>query len=531
MKRWTKILLAFVSLAVVVVVSFPLFVNGNTFRPAIEKRLTSTLGRVVKIDDVRVSLFSGGLVATNLSIADDSDFSTAPFLTAKEVRIGVALRPLIFARQVNLLSLRVESPQINLIRAVNGAWNVSSIGRRATSKDAGTGVSKASEAELSNLSVDRIVIEDGRAFVSSAAHVEPLLYEHVNFTAYAFSLTSQFPFDLNAELPARGTLTVSGHVGPVDRDDATNSPAEAEISATNVDPITLGLFDRNSGLSFLADIDVRAASNGQTLTTSGTVHIQNLKLRKDAAALKPVDFIYSGTHRLKENSGQIEEATATIGHAVIHGTGTYQLPLLNLKLAGQRLPIDEIQPVMTAAAIRLPDGAVLKGGTLSMNLSITGHAKSLVITGPLELDNSRLVGFDISSHIHGIAALSGLKTGDTTDFDRLYVNVRVANAGVVADDIDAVIPEMGELTGSGTVSPADQLDFNLVVKVASASGIGKIGVILLTKLNGSDGSQGNASGVPMRITGTPDDPYITADIGGIVHKKIKSVASIFSKKQ
>jgi len=349
--------------------------------------------------------------------------------------------------------------------------------------------------------------------------------------AHAFSLTSQFPFDLSAALPHRGALSISGHVGPIDRDDATNSPADAQISAKDVDPVTLGLFDRNDGLSLLANIDMHTASDGQTLTTSGTVHIRNLKLRKESAALKALDFTYSGTHRLKENSGQIEEATATIGRAVIHVTGKYQLPLLNLKLAGQRLPIDEIQPVMTAAAVRLPNDSVLQGGTLSMNLSITCHAKSLVITGPLELDNSRLVGFDVSSHIHGIAALSGLKTGDTTDFDKLHVNVRVANAGVVADDIDAVIPDVGELTGSGTVSPADQLDFNLVVKVASAKGIGKIGVGLITKLNGSDGSQGNASGVPLRITGTPDDPSITADIGGIVHKKIKSVASIFTKKQ
>ena len=206
-------------------------------------------------------------------------------------------------------------------------------------------------------------------------------------------------------------------------------------------------------------------------------------------------------------------------------------PLLNLKLAGQNLPIDELQPLMTAAAIRLPNGSVLKGGTLSMNLAITGPAKSLVITGPIALDNTRLVGFDIGSKIHGIAALSGLKTGDTTDFEKLRVNVRITNDGVVADKIDAVIPAMGELTGSGTVSPADQLDFDLIVKVASAKGIGKIGVGLLTKLNGSGGTPGNASGVPMRVTGTPDDPYITADVGGIVQKKIKSIASIFGKKK
>ena len=104
------------------------------------------------------------------------------------------------------------------------------------------------------------------------------------------------------------------------------------------------------------------------------------------------------------------------------------------------------------------------------------------------------------------------------------LNVRMTNAGVVAENIDAVIGGMGELTGSGTVSPADQLDFNLILKGASAKGIGKVGVGLLSTLNGSAGGK---SGVPIRITGTPDDPSITADVGGIFGRTTKS---IFGKK-
>jgi AsmA protein len=459
--------------------------------------------------------------------------STAPFLTAKKVRIGVSLRPLIFSHQVNLRGFQIESPQIVVIRAANGRWNFSSIGRRVTSMHAGTGFSKGAEEEISNLSVRRIVIEDGRAVVTLPVQGHPLVYEHVNLTAHDFSLASQFPFDLNASLPAGGTISVSGKVGPVNRDDLAISPADVQVSVQGLDPVAVGVLDRSAQLSLLADINTHVVYDGQTVATRGTVHIEFLKLRKGAPALKPLDFTYTGTHRMKENSGEIEHATVKIGHAVIHVTGTYQLvdPLVHLKVAGQSLPIDDLQPLMTAAAIHLPNGSVLEGGTLSMNLAVVGPAKSPVITGPIEVENTQLVGFDVASHIHGIAALSGLKAGDTTDFERLHVSVRVADDGVIADDIDAVIPDMGELTGSGTVSPADQLDFNLVVKVASAKGIGKIGVGLLTKLNGSNGNPGNVSGVPMRVTGTPDDPYITAAIGDIVHKRVKSIASFFSKKQ
>ena len=204
MKPWTKILMAFVGLVVVAVVSIPLFVNANTFRPAIEKQLTTALGRSVKLGDLSLSLFSGSLVAKDLSVADDPGFSAAPFLTAKELRIGVSLRLLIFSRQVNLRSFQIESPQITVIRAANGTWNFSSIGRLAASANAASGISKGSAPELPDLSVGRIVIEDGRAVIASVpAHDQPSVYEHVNLTARDFSFASQFPFELNANSARR----------------------------------------------------------------------------------------------------------------------------------------------------------------------------------------------------------------------------------------------------------------------------------------------------------------------------------------
>ncbi len=544
-KRWTKILLVAAGLVVMGIAAIHHFVDANTFRPVIEKQLTATLGRDVKLGELRLSVWSGSLVAQELSVAEDPAFGTAPFLTAKELRIGVSLRPLIFAHEVNLRSFQIESPQINVIRALDGTWNFSSFGRGAAGGATAVGrepvsvvaSSKRATRELPDLSVGRIVIEDGRVVVASMpVHGEPIVYERVNLSASDFSFGKRFPFELRADLPAGGTLSATGHAGPINRDDAAASPADAQITVKALDPVAARFLEPDAGIAFLADIDVHAASDGQTLTTSGTAHFESLRLRKDAiAASKPIDAGYSGTHRLKENSGQIQDATVQIGDSAIHVTGTYQLvrpdfedPQLDLKLSGQRVPINDLQPLMSAAAVRLPNGSVLKGGTLSLNLAITGKARSLVITGPIALENTRLVGFDVRSKIHGIAAMSGVKTGDTTDLQKLLVQVRITNAGVVADKIEAVIPAMGELTGSGTVSPANELDFNLIVKATSANGVGKLGVGLLTTLNG--GSSGK-SGVPMRVTGTADDPNITADVDGIFQKKAKSIASIFGKKK
>jgi AsmA protein len=561
MKRWTKILLAIAVLVVAAAAAIPLFVHANTFRPAIERQLTRTLGRSVKLGDLRLSVFSRSLVAKELSVADDPSFSAEPFLTAKEARIGVSLRRLIFSHEVELREFEIESPQITVIRDSSGAWNFSSIGRRAavgapaSSSAAEGGASRTSDglaAPLPDFHVDRIAVVDGRVVFSTApAQVQATVYDHVNITARDFAFALQFPFDLSADLPAGGAIRVSGRLGPINGTDAAATPVEAQITVKSFDPVRAGFIDPEDGVSFLADGDVHSAFDGQTFTTKGTVHIANLKLRKDAAAApKPLDLAYSGAHRITENSGQIDDGMIKVGDAEIHVSGTYramtpsapsapstkgasgaaalEVPLLNLKLSGQNLPIDELQSLLTAAAVRLPSGSKLKGGMLSLNLAITGPPKSLIITGPIAIDNARLVGFDFSSKIHGIATLSGVKTGDTTDIEKLRANVRVTNGGIVADGIYAVIPALGELNGKGTVSAADQLDFNLVAKVTSASGIGKVGAGLFSALNGGSGTN---SGVPLHITGTPDEPYITANVGGVLKKTTRPITSIFSKKK
>jgi len=566
-KRWTKILLAIAVLVVAAAAAIPLFVHANTFRPVIEKRLTRTLGRGVKLGDLRLSVFSRSLVAKDLSVADDPNFSAAPFLTAKELRIGVSLRPLIFSHEVVLRDLEIETPQITVIHDSSGAWNFSSIGHRAAigapasggvAGRAAPGTSEGFAASFPDLLVDRIAVEDARVvFATVPGQAQAAVYDHVNIAARDFAFALQFPFEFNANLPAGGTINVSGHLGPINGADAAATPVEAQITVKSFDPVGAGFLDPEDGLSFLADLDVHTAFDGQTFTTKGTVHIENLKLRKDAAAApKPLDMAYSGTHRMKENSGQIDDATIKVGDAEIHisrtyrpvvpgapgasgtpsakrataasGTANLEGPLLNLKLSGQNLPIDELQSLMTAAAVRLPNGSMLKGGMLSLNLAVTGPPKSLLITGPIAIDNTRLVGFDVSSKMHGIASMSGVKSSDTTDIERLRANVRVTNGGIVADNIFAVIPSLGELNGSGTISAANQLDFNLTAKVQSVSGVGKVGVSLLSALNGGSGKK---SGVPLHITGTPEEPYITADVGGVFKKTTRPITSIFGKKK
>lgn len=326
-------------------------------------------------------------------------------------------------------------------------------------------------------------------------------------------------------------MAVVGTAGPVNQQDAARTAMEARITVQHLDPVVAGFIDPEVGVSMLADIDAHAASDGITVTSNGTIHAQRLKILKGGSpAPQPVDLTFGVAHSLKSNRGVLRDLALKTGEVAGHLSGTYDVagidPSVNLKLVGGRLEIDGLQALLPTAGVKLPNGSVLKGGTLTTALTITGSVKDSVIVGPVELDNTRLVGFDLGSRVSGMAALGGVKTGDATSIQTLRMNVRVTRAGVRTDDVYALLPALGELTGSGTVSPAGALDFRLIAKLNTTQGIGRAGVGLLTALNGMLGGAVSAAaknGVPMRITGTTNDPVITADMKGLLEQNGSSV--------
>ena len=129
--KWLRIIGIVLAVVILAAIALPFFINANQFRPILEERLTAALGREVKIGDLKLSLFSGGASASDVTIADDPAFSKEPFLRAKDFAVGVELWPLIFSHQLNVTSLTIDQPEIALIQSAAGDWNFSSLGGKA----------------------------------------------------------------------------------------------------------------------------------------------------------------------------------------------------------------------------------------------------------------------------------------------------------------------------------------------------------------------------------------------------------------
>jgi AsmA protein len=519
MKKPVKIgLAAAIALPILAAVAIRLLVDANTFRPMIESRLSAALSRKVTVGALSLSVTTGSLVANDLAIAEDPKFGHTPFFTAERLRIGVQMRPLIFKRQLIVQSFEVDAPQIHLIRAEDGTWNFSTLSHGAGSQNT------TQAAALPDLPVGLITINDGNAKIETLpSQKNPQVYDHLDVQLENFSLAKAFAFTVSASLPGDGTVGVSGTAGPINPQDAAATTFDAQLTIKHLDPVAAGYVDPAAGISMIAGLDAHIVSDGMNVSSDGKVHAEHLILLKGgSAAPHPIDVNYQVDHSLGSNSGQVSDLAVQTGAVAIHIKGTYQLaanvPVFDLKLLAQSVPIDGLQVLMPAIGVRLPNGAVLKGGTLSANFAIKGSAKDNVIAGSYEIKNTELVGYDLGSKIVGIAALGGIKTGDTTAIDISRADMRITKSGSETTNIYSVLPALGESTGSGTVSASGALDFHLISKVTSAKGLNKVGVDVLTKLNSTSAAAkpSTATGIPINITGTAENPVITADVSGLV---------------
>src|SRR6516162_3383885 len=123
-----RIVLLVGAVFIVLILVLPFLIPVNQFRPTIEEKASAALGRKVQIGDLSLSLLRGSLSAENLSIGDDPKFSSSPFLTAKSLKVGVELMPLIFSKMLKITGVTIEEPQVTLLQNPAGEWNYSTIG-------------------------------------------------------------------------------------------------------------------------------------------------------------------------------------------------------------------------------------------------------------------------------------------------------------------------------------------------------------------------------------------------------------------
>ncbi|HEY6938795.1 MAG TPA: AsmA family protein [Terriglobales bacterium] len=536
MKKVLVVIGVIIVVLVVIVVAVPFFIDANQFRPRIETQLTDALGRQVKIGNLSLKLWRGQLGADNISIADDPAFSHNPFVQAKALDISVEIMPLIFNRAVHVQSLTLEQPQVALIRSANGTWNFSSIGQNkgkqpaqkqgaeahsASKKPESSGASSSggSSGAAPEIQIQKLEIANGRILLGSVGR-RPNTYDAVNLTASNVSYDSRFPFSLSANMPGGGKMDVKGQAGPVDRSDASRTPFSAQANITRLDLAASGLVDPGAGIAGVADFKGTVQSDGNHAQAKGAVTASKLCLVKGChPASQPITVDYASDYDLARQTGTVENTRIVTGKSAVNLAGNYDLhgasPVLHMKVNAPSIPVQDVQALLPAMGVILPEGASLQSGNGDAHLSADGPVSNLVTTGNVALNNARLAGFSLGSKMAALSVLSGInKAASDTVIQTLSSGVRIAPAGINADNLKLMVAGIGTLTGAGTIASNSAINFKMLLQGGAGSGVGDV----LSRVG--VGKSAAARGIPFMIQGTTSRPIIVPDVKGMLAGKI-----------
>lgn len=187
-----------------------------------------------------------------------------------------------------------------------------------------------------------------------------------------------------------------------------------------------------------------------------------------------------------------------------NGDGS-QVPFLGQAKA-ETVPAQDIENLLAVLGYALPAGSNLKGGTIKADLALQGPLDRFVARGPVELSGVTLAGFSLASKLAGALGQPASQTGNDTLIKVAEGGVQYGPQGIRADNLNVVIASIGSVTGAGTVSASNALDFRLVAKLEGASPIAKLTQLSLFNKGG---------GIPFRVEGNASNPQVAADIPGL----------------
>ena len=524
--RPLRIISAIVGVLVLLLAVAPFLIRVDQFRPSIEESTSNALGRKVDIGNLKLSLTRHSLTADTLTVADDPTFSSAPFFKAKSLSVDVELLPLILSRSLKVTAITIDSPEVTLIRNPAGRWNYSSLGSSFT----GGGTTALKKLEWKN----------GEATVGLTSSPKRSIYDHIDLAASEVSLTSTFPVIAAGDLDGGGRFTLAGNVGPLNQEDASLTPLDGKVTVDGLNLAARGFLNPSIGLGGLLDLDATIASRNDERDIKGTARISKaLLVAGGSPSARPVAVDFNTKYNRLKNSGVLGPSTLRIGNATARLNGTYDASQgeysdVKIKVAGERMPLADLQSFLPGIGIHFPRGTNLAGGTLNADLIVSGPTNNLVTAGNVGMYGAKLAGFNLGAQVKAISGFGVLETGNDLNIERVTTNLRVSQNGLRFDQFYAIVPAVGFLAGAGTIDARNNLDFNMVATVTArlhggmGAVVGTAGVIgdVLGAFTGGGMSSGRSSSgsqrIPFRVQGTTSDPRFIADTSGMVIPALKS---------
>ena len=396
-----KLRIAILTILGVIIVALAVFAatfDLNRYRGLIQSQLEGHLGRRVALGDMHLGLFPLRFQVNNLRIADDPRFNPAkPFIEASQLDVAVQLLPLLH-KSVDIDSLRLQRPSVELIKSAQGVWNFSTLGALAPAE-----TSKSASAANQQFYLGSLVVKDGQVAITDLENRKPrTVYDHINMTLTDFSPGKPFSLDTSVHFPGKGAqeIRLQGKGGPIPAGDPAVTPFRGNLDLKEVGISQFQKFLQTPALSNTDGVlsgHNSIASESGTVSTSGQMNVQNPRLHGIDVGY-PITTDYDISDNLDTDVLKVNRTTLNLGRTPLHINGTVDYKptstQLDLNLKVSDVSIVEVARMLAAAGVAFTPGTTVNG-EISVDIQVHGPADKPALSGTLNGRNIEASGKDI----------------------------------------------------------------------------------------------------------------------------------------
>lgn len=359
----------------------PLFIDANSFRPALERMARERLGRDVTMGELSVSFLPPSVTVNDVAVAGSGDDS---WLAAKAVRVRAGWAGLL-SGDIEVKGIALDEPRIKLLRAPDGRLNVLElVGERK------------GDAKARKVSVDEVAVRGGRvevvdAFVRPGDVVRLTL---TGVTGHVGGIGSGGPLDvdISAEIEGAGRAGYRGSFGP-------GNVLEGHVSTKALDLAVIAPYMANrlkmASLEGLVTSELDLWRTGPGIKATGRVEVERFRLPErssvaGASASADLDLTTDGAGRVDVRRFDLRSGSTQISaRGGITASPTEQV--MSLEIDAPKLSFRDLAALAAAAGTTLPLTSLDGEG-----LSAKGKARIVREGTPLALSSVALDGVTVT---------------------------------------------------------------------------------------------------------------------------------------
>ena len=334
----------------------------------------------------------------NLAVSDDPQFSKdVAFVKAQALEVSVKLMRLLH-KDVQIESINLQRPVVNLIKNGAGTWNFASLGQTQKAQPA--------SGDEQQFSLGELMITDGQISVLDQAKSKtPSLYDHIDVTLKNFSPKSAFTVDAAVRLAGSSQeAKLRGEGGPIVSGNPSETPFHGTLSLKQIGLADFAKFMNSPALEGTDGIisgETKITSKSGKLSAQGQTEIQNAKVRGMELGF-PITAQYDLTDDLAVDMLNIQSLLLKLGSTPLELSGTVNSKptpaLLDIKAKANNVSIAEAAKLAAASGTALSQGTTATGN-VNLNIQARGPADKPALNGTITGSNIQLSGKNIAQPI------------------------------------------------------------------------------------------------------------------------------------